>query len=987
MESRTWTIDTAFVDRVSNDVQTVVDCSNEGDTVLFNVTTTVTLPRRVTIPWNLTLSAMTSTLDVENGTSFPRTADRTILECPRGSGSFLLRCVLPSLLAKFKRPCRTHIHDRLLRRTPDVLLANLVFEGCDLDEDAIVEVDACRASEDVHGVIKLHHVAFRGNVLNGSSAFSSRRSDCLTVEMIDVEFSNASCGDGCFAQLAGVSRLRDVSIRDNVPIDSLSSARQISSLLGALASSVTTVIGLQYSGNEVSAFRVNNGALNLSHSSFEENSVGPLVRLGNGSRADIVDCVFRDNRAEREEREVASREACLSDEDGLLPCVPTRVTRGIAIASRNSVLQVQRSEFRANAIKGGAGVLFSFGGSLEIDDSLFENNTVTQSGGAAYLYNCSATIRRLQCMGNQAEERGGCIYAERSRVRVARSTIANNTARDGGGMCGTQSSELNLTRTEVVGNSATEGGGMFMTDMTFRTLDCVFRDNVGDTGGGIRAVRGEAICRRTRFLNNRASTNGGAVHLSNATGNFEDCTASENEAENRGGAVSVVRSARFFAADTVFFGNRANRSGGALRILDATGEITRCQIKQSVAERKGAVDVYRSTFVVRSSTLTENTATVFEGGGIDCRHETLLEISDSVLTRNVANLYAGALHIENSEARISNVSFTENRAETHSGGGVYSAKSSLEITSSEFVKNRADLGGAIRMAESTAVINDTQFISCEAVVDGGAFFMLNRVEVSLFRTLMEHNVAGEYGGAIYSESVINGSDVTFRNNSAAVGGGVNCRQGCRLVAEEWNIHGNAAATRGGGIYLQVQASATITNSSFAENSARDEGGSFYVEQSTLVLKGVRLETGTSRDGGSLFAMEASDVTLRDTTLDRNVATGKGGSIVVRDGNFTAIRVNISDSTASETGGAVELKRARMMASRLRIANCTAAGDGGGIRAENRSSILCTACVFVDNRAGGSGGAVYVKAVEGRGVAYQFAATRIERNRADLGGNR
>ena len=90
VESRTWLLDDRGLDSISGDVQSVIDCSDDGDIVLFNVVAPIEPPRRITIPRNLTLSSTTASVDLERGV-FPKADRQTVFRCPRKGGVFLVK--------------------------------------------------------------------------------------------------------------------------------------------------------------------------------------------------------------------------------------------------------------------------------------------------------------------------------------------------------------------------------------------------------------------------------------------------------------------------------------------------------------------------------------------------------------------------------------------------------------------------------------------------------------------------------------------------------------------------------------------------------------------------------------------------------------------------------------------------------------------------------------------------------------------------------
>lgn len=100
-DTRIWRIGEAGLSDLGNDLQSVVNCSEEGDVILLDVSQNIQISNRVTIPWTLTFSADANSTDLINGV-FPRTERKVIFNCLQDNeGIFFVR---------FAR--RLHVHSR-----------------------------------------------------------------------------------------------------------------------------------------------------------------------------------------------------------------------------------------------------------------------------------------------------------------------------------------------------------------------------------------------------------------------------------------------------------------------------------------------------------------------------------------------------------------------------------------------------------------------------------------------------------------------------------------------------------------------------------------------------------------------------------------------------------------------------------------------------------------------------------------------------------
>ena len=91
--SRTWRVTDTVLDDIDNDLQRLVDCTEEDDTILFDVTGMIALANRVTIRWPLTISADIEDRELIDGV-FPEAPRRGTVVCPReNEGIFLVKFV------------------------------------------------------------------------------------------------------------------------------------------------------------------------------------------------------------------------------------------------------------------------------------------------------------------------------------------------------------------------------------------------------------------------------------------------------------------------------------------------------------------------------------------------------------------------------------------------------------------------------------------------------------------------------------------------------------------------------------------------------------------------------------------------------------------------------------------------------------------------------------------------------------------------------
>lgn len=84
--SGTWILDDDVLQSLGNDLQRIVDCTQPGDTLLFDTRALISPAKKTIIPWNLTLS----TLENDNR-NISESSKKTNFTCPPNDGVFLIR--------------------------------------------------------------------------------------------------------------------------------------------------------------------------------------------------------------------------------------------------------------------------------------------------------------------------------------------------------------------------------------------------------------------------------------------------------------------------------------------------------------------------------------------------------------------------------------------------------------------------------------------------------------------------------------------------------------------------------------------------------------------------------------------------------------------------------------------------------------------------------------------------------------------------------
>ena len=75
-------MDERVLDAIDRDLQSIINCTQKGDILLFNTSSAIRPSSRITIPWTLTISAYVQDVKRIDGV-FPHSEQKTIFICPR----------------------------------------------------------------------------------------------------------------------------------------------------------------------------------------------------------------------------------------------------------------------------------------------------------------------------------------------------------------------------------------------------------------------------------------------------------------------------------------------------------------------------------------------------------------------------------------------------------------------------------------------------------------------------------------------------------------------------------------------------------------------------------------------------------------------------------------------------------------------------------------------------------------------------------------
>ena len=715
---------------------------------------------------------------------------------------------------------------------------------------------------------------------------------------------------------------------------------------------------------------------------------------------------------------------------------------GAVCALDNSHLTMHQCIFKENTATYTGGATYIQKSHSLFESCIFEKNKVnslqqnTSSGGAISATGANKNITIKQCLfkGNTATYSGGAISMRKTRGTFVNCTFEKNSAETSGAVFTLDTSHLtghsyggaiHLVRNKdlivqqclFTENTATYSGGaikMIKTQGIF--VNCTFEKNSvksrlqrDDFGGAVCALDNSHLTmHQCIFKENTATYTGGATYIQKSHSLFESCIFEKNKVNNlnqytRGGAISATGANKNITIKQCLFkGNTATYSGGAISMQKTRGIFVNCTFEKSSAETSGAVFtldtshltgygnggaihlVRNKDLIVQQCLFIENTAT-YSGGAIQMIRTQGIFVNctfekNSVKGRLQRDDFGGAVcALDNSHLTMHQCIFKENTA-TYTGGATYIQKSHSLFESCIFEKNKVNnlnqytRGGAITAtgANKNITIKQCLFKDNSATYSGGAIQMIKTRGIFVNCTFEKNSVKsrlqrGGFGGAVCAldNSHLTMHQCIFKENTATYTGGATYIQKSHSLFESCIFEKNKVnslqqnTSSGGAISAtSVNKNITIKQCLFKGNTATHSGGAISMQKTRGIFVNCTFEKNSADRGGAVF-----------TLLDTSHLTGHshGGAIhLVRNKDLIVQQCLFTENTATYSGGAIEMIKTQGI-----FVNCTFEKNsvksrlqrgnfGGAVCALDNSHLTMHQCIFKENTATCTGGATYIQ---------------------------
>ena len=652
---------------------------------------------------------------------------------------------------------------------------------------------------------------------------------------------------------------------------------------------------------------------------------------------------------------------------------------GGAIYNTGSVY-AYNTNFINNTAATMGGAVFN-NGTLTIQKCIVDNNDITKRtssdsedyGGAAIYnwYDSTLFIKNSTISNNLKNYKNGdyvvgAVTSLGKTIISQNSYFVNNSGRWGGAITTSGSSlpgkkvnELSISDSTFSKNGGLYGAGIFIQGSKFSITSCVFDSNTASGKGNMTPN----------------DNNGAAIEVTNTdkaiTGTISKSTFTNNKAQY-GGAIDIC-AGTIKITNSKFINNSADVEGGAIDINALNGNpkvtISGSKFINNSAPLGGAI-LNIKDLTVKGSTFINNTPnTIFnwvgDGGNLNLNIRTFTDL------QNAIGLVTGTLTLNQ------NVAMTAKEAADFTNG--ITINKDITIDGKGHTISAEDLGRIFSIGEGfTVTLTNATLINGKAD-KGGAIY--NDGSLTLSDVKLSDNAADSYGGAVFNNghlvvgnSVFDSNDIVNRGSASVDYGGAaiyNWYDGTLTVSGS-NFTNNIKNYKNGDRLVGAVATigdATISDSCFVNNAGRWGGAisaSGYLiagdDVNTLTVSGSTFKENGGLYGAGIF-VAGSDFTVSDCVFDKNTAFGKGdmtpnnnngAAIVVTDTGKDitgAITGSNFTNNKAQYGGAIYICEGNIAISDSLFENNSADVEGGAIdidSAINNPVVTVENSKFVNN---------------------------------------
>ena len=633
---------------------------------------------------------------------------------------------------------------------------------------------------------------------------------------------------------------------------------------------------------------------------------------------------------------------------------------GGAIYNTGSVY-AYNTNFINNTAATMGGAVFN-NGTLTIQKCIVDNNDITKRissdsedyGGAAIYnwYDSTLFIKNSTISNNLKNYKNGdyvvgAVTSLGKTIISQNSYFVNNSGRWGGAITTSGSSlpgkkvnELSISDSTFSKNGGLYGAGIFIQGSKFSITSCVFDSNTASGKGNMTPN----------------DNNGAAIEVTNTdkaiTGTISRSTFTNNKAQY-GGAIDIC-AGTIKITNSKFINNSADVEGGAIDINTLNGNlkvtISGSKFINNSAPLGGAI-LNIKDLTVKGSTFINNTPnTIFNwagaGGNLNLNIKTFTDL------QNAIGLVTGTLTLNQ------NIAMTAKEAANFTNG--ITINKDIAIDGKGHTIDAKNLGRIFSIGEGfTVTLTNATLINGKAD-KGGAIY--NDGSLTLSDVKLSDNAADSYGGAVFNNghlvvgnSVFDSNDIVNRGSASVDYGGAaiyNWYDGTLTVSGS-NFTNNIKNYKNGDNLvgaITTIGNATVIGSNFVNNSGRwggaisATGAELKKNSSTLTVSNTIFKDNSALYAGAVYIW-GSNYNIADCVFDNNTAFGKGNMTPNNNNGGALVVSQVSRFNEPITG----------TISGSKFTNNKA--QYGGAAYFNKGFVTITDSVFENNVATAEGGAV------------------------------
>ena len=633
---------------------------------------------------------------------------------------------------------------------------------------------------------------------------------------------------------------------------------------------------------------------------------------------------------------------------------------GGAIYNTGSVY-AYNTNFINNTAATMGGAVFN-NGTLTIQKCIVDNNDITKRtssdsedyGGAAIYnwYDSTLFIKNSTISNNLKNYKNGdyvvgAVTSLGKTIISQNSYFVNNSGRWGGAITTSGSSlpgkkvnELSISDSTFSKNGGLYGAGIFIQGSKFSITSCVFDSNTASGKGNMTPN----------------DNNGAAIEVTNTdksiTGTISKSTFTNNKAQY-GGAIDIC-AGTIKITNSKFINNSADVEGGAIDINTLNGNpkvtISGSKFINNSAPLGGAI-LNIKDLTVKGSTFINNTPnTIFNGVGAGGNLN--LNIRTFTDLQNAIGLVTGTLTLNQ------NIAMTAKEAANFTNG--ITINKDITIDGKGHTIDAKNLGRIFSIGEGfTVTLTNATLINGRAV-EGGAIY--NDGSLTLSDVKLSDNAADGYGGAVFnngelvvSDSVFDSNDIVNRGSASVDYGGAaiyNWYDGTLTVSGS-NFTNNIKNYKNGDNLvgaITTIGNATVIGSNFVNNSGRwggaisATGAELRKNSSTLTVSNTIFKDNSALYAGAVYIW-GSNYNIADCVFDNNTAFGKGNMTPNNNNGGALVVSQVSRFNEPITG---TISGSKFINNKAQY---------GGAAYFNKGFVTITDSVFENNVATAEGGAV------------------------------